>query len=244
MQSNGSGSGGGLHFPHGKSDLIQALDDTESQPVTIAISKKKNNWIVSAALSRKIYASNEWNSDSFNGCYGIDFNEGFIEAVEIDGNGNMIDAFTYTFLHQGKNNGQALDEMHFFAKRMTLLAKSKHKDIWIENLDFSKKKAKTIQAVSKAGKKYNRMIHALSYSRFRECLEDACMREKVYLGTVNPAYTSKIGEAKFSGRMKITVHRAAAFVVARRGFGIWDKMPKRKKAVKAVKKKPKSKQAA
>ena len=233
---------GRLHFPRGKDELIQAIRN--GAPITITISKKNNKWIVSVALSKKVQASNEWNSDSFNGCYGIDFNEGFVEAVEINGNGNMVDAFTCRFLHQGGNNGRALDEMRRFAKMMTLLAKSKHKDIWIENLNFTKKKAKTIQAVSKAGKRYNRMIHALSYKRFRECLEDACMKEKVYLGTVNPANTSKIGKAKFSDKMKLTTHRAAAFVIARRGIGMWDKMPKRKKANRSGKKKTTVKQAA
>ena len=220
---------GGLRFPHGREDLARALGGGDRQPLTVTVSRRRGKWLVSVSLRREVRAPGEWNSDSFNGCFGIDFNEGFIEAAETDGSGNMVGAFPHAFSHQGRDDGRALDEMRRFAKRMALLAKSRHKDIWIEDLDFTKKKAKTAKAVSRAGKRYNRMMHALSYRRFRECLADACMKERVYLGTVNPANTTKIGEAKFSGRMKVTAHRAAAFVIARRGMGIWDKMPRRKK---------------
>ena len=49
----------------------------------------------------------------------------------------------------------------------------------------------------------------------------------VMLKMVNPAYTSKIGKQKYSKARKLTVHNAAAYVIARRGQGFEDKYIKK-----------------
>jgi len=43
---------------------------------------------------------------------------------------------------------------------------------------------------------------------------------------VSPSYTSKIGKQKYAGNRKLTVHNAAAYVIARRGQGLKDKYVK------------------
>lgn len=105
--------------------------------------------------------------------------------------------------------------------RIVKMASSKKKDIVIEDLDFKKKKAKQNKREN-AG--YNRMLHLFDYHRYAFWLENLCIKYGVRLTKVNPAYTSVIGKKKYSNSRKLTVHRAAAFVIARRGQRFCDKL--------------------
>ena len=58
-------------------------------------------------------------------------------------------------------------------------------------------------------------------------LENACYRNKIGLIYVNAAYTSIIGESKYSKRMKLNRHQAASYVIARKGQGYIDKLMKK-----------------
>lgn len=58
---------------------------------------------------------------------------------------------------------------------------------------------------------------------YLKILDDITFNSKIELIKVNPAYTSKIAEQKFCGRMKLNTHDGAAYTIARRGMGIKDK---------------------
>lgn len=47
---------------------------------------------------------------------------------------------------------------------------------------------------------------------------------------VNPAFTSKIGKLKYSQQLCLSNHQAAAYIIARRGLGFKEKIPKLFKA--------------
>ena len=105
-------------------------------------------------------------------------------------------------------------------------AKETGKCIVIEELDFKKTKAKQTKGKTKKGKAYNRMLHKFDYSRYQTVLENGSHRKKVELILVNPKNTSKIGKQNYSERMKLSVHQAASYVIARRGQGYQDKLVK------------------
>ena len=94
----------------------------------------------------------------------------------------------------------------------------------LENLKFSKKKA---CCVRKGKRQYNEMLHLLDYSRYKQLCKDYCATYGVMLKLVNPAYTSKLGKQKYAGKNKLSVHNAAAYVIARRGQGFKDKYKKK-----------------
>ena len=196
--------------------------------VTIRILRRDNKWYVQVMISTVIRESRQWNTDSHYGVLSADFNEDFVEITELDRYGNLRNAWHYD-LPGHKNTKEALNGMREFAAWFTDLAISRHKDIAIEDLSFKGKKAKTIPTVSKSGKKYNRMIHALDYRRYVTCLENTCGRKGILLKKVNPAYTSQIGRQKYADRMKLTVHRAAAYVIGRRAMGFHDALTKETK---------------
>ena len=96
----------------------------------------------------------------------------------------------------------------------------------IEKLEFQQTKARQTKAKSQKEKNYNRMLHKFDYSRYQTVLENGSHRKKVEVIKVNPKNTSKIGKQKYSERMKLNVHQAASYVIARRGQGYQDKLVK------------------
>ena len=68
------------------------------------------------------------------------------------------------------------------------------------------------------------MLHKFDYSRYKNVLANCSHRKKVELIMVNPKHTSKIGKQKYSDRMKLSVHQAASYVIARKGQGYMDKL--------------------
>ncbi len=223
----------GLRFRYREQELRDVVTAHKNsgrikEPVTIRILRRDNKWYIQVMINTVIRESRQWNTDSHYGVLSADFNEGFVEVTELDRYGNLRNAWHYD-LPGHKNTKEALNGMREFAAWFTDLAISKHKDIVIEDLSFKGKKAKTIPTVSRSGKKYNRMIHALDYRRYVSCLDNACGRKDVFLIKVNPAYTSQIGKQKYSGRMKLTVHRAAAYVIGRRAMGFHDTLVKETK---------------
>jgi IS605 OrfB family transposase len=87
------------------------------------------------------------------------------------------------------------------------------KPIVIEDLDFSQKKSVLKENSSN---KNARMLSSFVDSKFRAFLESRASRFGVRLYKVNPAFTSVIGRVKYASRYGLTVHHAAALVIARR----------------------------
>jgi IS605 OrfB family transposase len=69
------------------------------------------------------------------------------------------------------------------------------------------------------GRRTNRVVYAFVRRKFAENLMTKCWKTGCPIGTVNPAYTSKIGDAKYKQMFGLSVHEAAAFCIGRRFFG-------------------------
>ena len=80
------------------------------------------------------------------------------------------------------------------------------------SLDSNKKQEKT------KSKDYNRMINSLKFGLFKRCLLSKATKEGVSIHSVNPYNTSKIARASYTDRMKLNVHDAASYVIARRFY--------------------------
>jgi len=158
-----------------------------------------------------------------NGTVGLDYNEGFIELSETDDKGNLVAQKHYDLNYHGMGS-KAENEMRQTAASITDYALQRGKSLVIENLNFQRTKGKTVTARSKSGKKYNRMIHAFGYSRYKECFEGSCFKKQVELIKVNPAYTSKIAKQKYCNSKHMNVHQGASYVIARRGQGYKDNL--------------------
>jgi len=94
-------------------------------------------------------------------------------------------------------------------------------DLVIEKLNFTKKKDGLI---SKRGKKYNEMLSSLAYSKFDSIITSKCIKNRIFLNKVNPAWTSWIAKRKYCPKMKLNIHSGASYVIARRGMFLKDKV--------------------
>ena len=161
----------------------------------------------------------------YNGVIGVDFNDGHLEVTETDRKGNLFDMWRYPLYFHGEGE-KALNEIRTVIADLGDYASRKGKSIAIEKLSFEKKKAGVLKGKNEKGKKYNRMIHLLDYSRYTECMTNMCIRKGIELMFVDPAYTSQIAKQKYCDTRKISVHNGAAYVIARRAQGFKDRYQK------------------
>jgi IS605 OrfB family transposase len=77
------------------------------------------------------------------------------------------------------------------------------------------------------GTNFNRRTVPFSYRQLADALSRTALRNGLAVKRINPAYTSWIGELKYTSMYGISVHIAAAYVIARRGFGLQERLPAR-----------------
>ena len=92
------------------------------------------------------------------------------------------------------------------------------KTIGIENLKFKK--------AFDTNHKSNRKRSNFTYAKSTELIISRALKEKMAIIQVNPKFTSLIGEYKYATTYGISIHQAAALVVARRAMGYSERVPK------------------
>lgn len=193
-----------------KTHILKTLSKKKSNPLTYRIIKRDN------VLYLQIMYRRETSDVTRNhyGVLGVDFNKGFISVSEISSEGKLQSLTRYTYLHQGKATKTKASMLKLVSKLVSQ-AVSVGKDIVIEDLvslDSNKKQEKS------TSKDYNRMINSLKFGLFKRCLLSKATKEGVSVQVVNPYNTSKIARASYTDRMKLNVHDAASYVIARRFY--------------------------
>ena len=72
----------------------------------------------------------------------------------------------------------------------------------------------TITTELKLNREYNQLVG--KYSK--------CVKNRIFLHKVNPAWTSWIAKQKYCPKMKLNIHSGASYVIARRGMFLKDKI--------------------
>ena len=98
------------------------------------------------------------------------------------------------------------------------------KPIVIEKLDFRQKKA----VLEGESRRYSRMLSSFGYGKIKAYILSRGYRKGVEVNQVNPAYSSVIGRVKFMERYGLSVHQAAALVLARRLLRRSERIPRRR----------------
>lgn len=193
-----------------KDHILKTLSEKKLNPLTYRIVKRDGNLYLQIMYRRETTAITR----SSHGVLGVDFNKGFISVSEIDSSGKLTSLTRYNYLHQGKAT-KTKTSMLELVSRLVAQSVSVGKDIVIEDLvslDSNKKQEKT------TSKSYNHMINSLKFGLFKRCLLSKATKEGVSIHTVNPYNTSKIAKESYTGRMKLNVHDAASYVIARRFY--------------------------
>ena len=193
-----------------KVHILKTLSHKKSNPLTVRILKRDGSLYLQIMYRRETLDVTR----SHHGVLGVDFNKGFISVSEIDSSGKLTSLTRYNYLHQGKATKAKTSILELVSK-LVAQAVSLGKDIVIEDLvslDSNKKQEKTTST------DYNRMINSLKFGLFKRCLLSKATKEGVSVQVVNPYNTSKIAKASYTDRMKLNVHDAASYVIARRFY--------------------------
>lgn len=193
-----------------KANILQTLSTRLSNPLTYRILKRDGILYLQIMYQRETPNITQ----NTNGVLGVDFNKGFISVSEINQNGKLQSLIRYNYLHKGKATKTKTSMLDLVSK-LVAQAINTGKDIIIEDLislDSNKKQDKT------TSKTYNHMINSLKFGLFKRCLLSKAAKEGVLVHTVNPYNTSNIAKASYTNKMKLNVHDAASYVIARRFY--------------------------
>ena len=166
----------------------------------------------------------EVTTDRRLGVIGIDLNADHLAVAETDASGNFINAWRASLVTYGKSQRQAEALIGNAVATVVQYAKEAGKPIVIEKLDFRGKKA----VLEGEPPRYSRMLSSFSYGKVKAYFLSRGYREGVEVNQVNPAFSSVIGRVKFMERYGLSVHQAAALVLARRLLRCSERIPRRR----------------
>ena len=162
-------------------------------------------------------------TDRRRGVIGVDLNADHLAVAQTDASGNCINAWRVPLITYGKDAHQAEAIIGDAVARVVDYAKEAGKPVVIEKLDFRRKKA----ALEGESRRYSRMLSSFSYGKIKAYVISRGYRQGVEIHQVNPAYSSVIGRVKFMERYGLSVHQAAALVLARRLLNCSERIPRR-----------------
>ena len=162
-------------------------------------------------------------TDKSRGVIGVDLNADHLAVCETDASGNYVHAFSVPLLIYGQSRHQAQAVIGDAVATVVEYSRNVGKPIAIEKLDFRQKKA----ALEGESPRYSRMLSSFSYGKIRTCFLSRGIRQGAQVYQVNPAFSSIIGRVKFMERYGLSVHQAAALVLARRFLGCSEPIPRR-----------------
>jgi IS605 OrfB family transposase len=152
------------------------------------------------------------------GCLGIDTNPDGLAVVEINKDGNLLG---HTYLSNSRiqfaRHDKRKNDIEVLALQVVNMAVLKGKGIVLEDLKFNQNKKSRC-------KKFNRMKHNFIYASLLQAIERRAIKDGVEIRKVNPAFTSITGILKYQEQYSLNRHTAAALVIARRGYGLMEKI--------------------
>ena len=162
-------------------------------------------------------------TDRRRGAIGVDLNADHLAVADTDASGNYLKAWRVPLVTYGKNTNQAEALIGDAVASVVQYAREVGKTIVIEKLDFRQKKS----ALEGESRRYSRMLSSFAYGKIKAYFLSRGYRQGVEVHQVNPAYSSVVGRVKFMERYGLTVHQAAALVLARRLLGCSERIPRR-----------------
>jgi IS605 OrfB family transposase len=202
-----------IHSTHKKLPLLLA-----SKCYTVKLHRKDNQYYVNFSIEESFP---EIKISVINGTIGIDLNAfpSNIAWAEIDKQGNYLESGTIgtPYLYDCSSNKRDYYAWKH-AHEITNLALIKGKAIIIENL--------------KNLKGFNRALSNFCYNKLKKAIIACAKRKGIEIIQVHPAYTSVIGCLKYAPLYNLSRHTAAAIVIARRGLGLKEELPKNYKRFK------------
>jgi IS605 OrfB family transposase len=193
----------------------------------------KGNFDVGIGISSSLHMKPELKTVEKYGLIGVDINPDHLDIAETDEKGNYLKGWTIPLDLSDKTTKQRKTIISQATKQVIDYALSKGKSIVLEKLDFTKKKQSLKENYNKH---YARMLTSFSYGKIKEYFIQQSWKAGVNVIYVNPAYTSFLGNLKYrlktNNKVNFNDHVSAAFVIARRGQGLKEKIPSKVNLIK------------
>ena len=202
-------------FAYGADHLLAALE--AGQAISYRFLLDHRGWRVFASTA---VMQTPTFSDVRLGAIGVDFNVGFVSVSETDRFGNIIGSRDVPMVTAGLSKHATQTTISAAVRDIIAIACKAQKPISIEYLDFGKKKAQ----LSYASPGRQRMLSSFAYTRSAQTVGARAHDAGIEVVEVRAAYSSKIGSQKYARRYGLSGHRAAAFVLARRGQRFPDRL--------------------
>ena len=206
-------------FEHGHWELYAALD--AGQALSYRFLRDAKGWRVFVSTARE---DTRKAVSAQLGTVGVDINADHLAVSEADRFGNLINSFSVPCITQGKTSDQRKDAVRCAAKAVIAYCKKAGLPLVHEALDFTRRKQELTVA---DGARYARMLSSFAYGSILQSLQSCALLQDVPTVAVNPAYTSVVGRVKYAKRLGVSIHQAAALVIARRGMGYGERLPVR-----------------
>ena len=162
-------------------------------------------------------------TDQRLGAIGVDLNADHLAVAETDASGNCVNAWRVPLVTYGKSQRKAEALIGDAVASVVQYAREVGKPVVIEKLDFRQKKV----VLEGESHRYSRMLSSFSYGKVKAYFISRGYRQGVEVHQVNPAFSSVIGRVKFMERYGLSVHQAAALVLAWRLLGCSERIPRR-----------------
>ena len=206
------------------SDIEQAEKTGEWFPYTVRL--KLRDGKIYAQFSREEKLP-EVTITKDNGVIGIDINAypfhlAIVHTVK-DGNLEKYERINLDKLLEGSSEKREYLSWQV-AHQVVEIAKRERKAIVVENLE-KLPKGKRGDGLPKLRQKLQKWV----YKGLLQKIEIVARRNGIQVIKVNPAYTSIIGKLKYAPLYNIDKDTAGAYVIARRGLGFKERLPKKYK---------------
>ncbi|MDI3540856.1 MAG: hypothetical protein PWP66_394 [Thermosediminibacterales bacterium] len=203
-----------------REEILQAIS-TSDKPYSVGL-KLKNGNIYAYFTVEETFPETKITKEK--GVIGIDVNAypNNISWAETDGKGNLMN---YREIPMPELESGSSDKREYFrwqhAHKVIETAEEKQKAIVIERLDIKDRGKRG----DFSGRKSRRIRHNFSCKSLLKKIKVLAMRRGIEVIEINPAYTSIIGMLKYAPQYMITKDTAAAYVIARKGLGLQEKIP-------------------
>lgn len=212
-------------FPWGQDLVEQAVLSSENAKSDPKTERRPVCWIIEdhgrSFLVKCVVKIDVPDMDHFfgNGCVGFDMNADNISFAETDSSGNLLHHKVIPFTLTGKTSEQTEHILSETLERVFRHAEKVRKPVCFEEIKDIKQKPMY------RSRKLNRVLSMFAYAKISELTWSKSIKYRVAVKTVNPAFTSQIGKVKYQRKHGLSVHEAAAFVIARRGMYLKEKVP-------------------
>lgn len=193
--------------------LLYAIQNEQALTFTIFQSVDTKDWYVHITFSYLNIC--EIKDETI----GVDLNYDLFSTSEINKDRNPENFTDHRIESKNKSSEEIDQQIIDVVHKIVDEASRKDKSITIEDLDLKKSRYEN------KGKKGNYKTHMVCDNKFITYLQSYAVKKGVYVKKVNPAYTSYIAMVKYMNKFGRSRHACAAYVIARQGLDIIDKLP-------------------